>query len=349
MSNFFISTASISGATRSSVYSAQVELVARQKEIATGKKADVGLDMGYLSSELVTLQQSLGLTSAIRGSNELAEVRLSASQSALGDLHKQAGSFLDGLLTSLGSSPATSQVERQARTLLTTFSSVLNVEVSGEHVFGGLNGNAPPLVDYFGASGSLVRSSVQSAFQTAFGVSSADPAVSGIEPADMASFIDGQLQSLFEEAAWSTGWSSASTQTPLARVSLTETQEVGASANEAPFRQLAMALVMVSDLGGTNLKETTRAVLLNRAVDLISRSAPGIASVRSRLGLAQERVASANERLDLQVDLLTKRRSQIEDVDQYSSAVKLNDLMQRLEASYATTARMQRLNLLDYL
>jgi flagellar hook-associated protein 3 FlgL len=349
MSNFFISTGSLSGATRASVYSAQVELVARQKEIATGKKADVGLDMGYRSSELVALQQTLELSSAIRSSNEIAAVRLNASQAALGDLEKQAGNLLEGLLTAQGSSLAISQVEGQARKLLATFSAVLNVEASGEHVFGGLNGGEPPLRNYFAETGSTARSLVQSGFQTAFGVSSTDPSAAGIEPDEMAAFIDGQFKALFEEPAWSAYWSSASAETPVARVSYSETQEVGASASETPFRQFAMALVMVGDLGGTQLKETTRAFILEKAVDLVGRAIPGIVSVGSRLGLSQERIATANERLDFQADLLTRRRSQIEDVDQYSTAVRLNDLMQRLEASYATTARIQRLSLLDYL
>lgn len=349
MSNFFISTSALTGATRAAVHTAQVELVAKQKEIATGKLADVGLEIGYRSSELVGLRNALELTTAIKGSNEIAATRLKASQAALGDMDKLAGELLNGLLAAATSSPATSPLEAQARSLLRSYTSVLNVEVAGDHVFGGLNVDTPPLSDYFEPGGSAARSKLQSAFQSAFGVSSTDPAVSSIEPDEIASFIDGQLRAMFEDPAWSANWSKASADTPVTRVSFGETQEVGASANEAPFRQLAMALVMISDLGGTNLKETTRDVVIAKATELAGSAVPGIASVRSRLGLSQERVSAANERLSLQADLITKRRSEIEDVDPYSTAVKLNELKQRLEASYATTAQIQRLSLLDYL
>lgn len=349
MSNFFISTSAMSNATRAAVRTVQHDLVNIQKEVATGKKADVGLEIGQRSSELVVLQQTLEITTAIRGGNNIAGTRLEASQAALGDIDKLAGEFLNGLLSSSNSSKATSQVEAQARTLLQSFTSSLNVEVAGQHIFGGLNTDTSPLSNYFAEGGSAARSTLQSAFQSAFGVSSSDPAVREIEPDAMVSFIDGPLQAMFEDPAWSASWSNASLNPPVARIAFAETQEVGASASETPFRQLAMALAMVSDLGGTNLKETTRTTIIAKATELVGSAIPGIASVRSRLGLSQERVTAANERLSLQVDLLTKRKSQIEDADQYTTAANLNALMQRLEASYATTARIQSLSLLDYL
>jgi flagellar hook-associated protein 3 FlgL len=349
MSNFFISTAALSGAARAGILAAQDDLAATQKEIATGRKADVGLEIGHRSSDLVALRQTLDLSAAIRGSNAIVATRLNASQAALGDIDTLATDFLSGLLSARSSSPAVTQVEAQAAKLLRAFTSAVNVEVAGEHVFGGLNGKAPPLSDYYAAGGSSPRATQQTAFETEFGFSSSDPAVAGIEPADMEAFIDGPFQALFDDAAWSANWSSASAETPVARVAFSETQDVGASANEAPFRQLAMALVMVSDLGGTHLNENTRAVVLGKATDLVASAIPGISSVRSRLGLAEQRIATANERLTLQADLLTNQRSEIEAADPYTTAVKLNELMQRLEASYAATMQIQRFSLLDYL
>lgn len=349
MSNFFISTAALSGAARAGILAAQDDLAATQKEIATGKKADIGLEIGHRSSELVVLRQTLDLSAAIRGSNAIAATRLSASQIALGDVDKLASDFLSGLLSAQSSSPNVSQVEAQARSLLRAFTSAVNVEVAGEHVFGGLNGDVPPLGDYYAEGGSSARTALQSAFATEFGFSSSDPAVAGIEPAAMEAFIEGQVRTLFEDDAWSANWSSASAETPVARVAFSETQEVGASANEAPFRQLAMALVMVSDLGGTALNANTRAVVLGKATELVSSAIPSVSSVRSRLGLSQERIATANERLSLQADIVTNRRTEIEAADPYATAVKLNELMQRLEASYAATMQIQRLSLLDYL
>jgi len=349
MSNFSISSAAMSGAARVAAMSAQRELAVAQTEIATGKKWDVGLQLGPRSSELLVLRQTLDLSAAIRSGNEIASTRLSASQAALTDIDALAGNFLNGLLAARTATPATSQLEAQARTLLNAFTAAVNVDVGGEYLFGGLNSNAPPLADYFAEGGSPARTSLQSAFQSAFGITSSDAGVNGIEPAAMATFINAQVEFHLEDDTWSTYWSRASQATPILRVSLSEMQEGGASAYEVPFRQLAMALTIASDLGGTQLTEPTRAVAVGKAIELVGDAISGLTSIRSRLGLSQERITVANERLSLQADLIRTRRSEIEDVDQYATALKLNDLMRRLEASYATTVQIQRLSILDYL
>lgn len=349
MSNFFISTGSMSSAARASALQGQEQLVRKQKEIATGKIADVGLVIGHRSRELVGLRQALDWSRAISGTNAIVATKLEATQTGLADIEKIANGFLEGLLAARASSTSNSPVEAQAGTSLTALLSRLNSEVGGEYVFGGGNVSQPPLVDYFSKHGSPARTAVQRAFHTHFSIASSDPAVSEIDGSSMRAFLDTELPAEFSDAAWSSGWSKSSDDNPIARIGWSEMQEVGANANEAPFRQLAMALVMVSDLGGKSLNADARAAVLEKATELVGSSLTSIVSTQSRVGLSQERIASANEQLSLQIDIVSKRVSQIEDVDPYATATELNELMSRLEASYATTARIQRLSLLDYL
>ena len=349
MSNFFISTGAVSSAVRASILTDQKQLVRTQKEIATGRIADVGLEIGHRSREMVALRQTLTWSQSIVGTNSIVATRLETSQAGMADIEKISNAFLEGLLGARGTSPGLSQVEAQASSLLTAFLSRLNVEVAGTYVFGGTNSSQPPMASYFSTSGSAARSSMQQAFQAHFGMPSDDPAVATIGPAAMSAFLDGDFAGEFTDAAWSSRWSAASGENVIGRISLTEMQEIGANANEEPFRQLAKAFVLVGDLGGKALQQQTRAVALEKATELVGSALTGLASMRSRVGISQERTSSAGERLSLQIDIATRRLADIEGVDPYASAIELNELMTRLEASYATTARLQRLSLLDYL
>lgn len=348
MSNFFISTGSMSGAARSSIAGAQAELVRRQKEIASGKIADAGLELGYGTRETTALRQALSWSEAIQGTNALQAARLDVSQSRLAEMETVANSFVSGLLAARGSSE-TAPILTQSATAMKSLVDGLNSELAGEYVFGGMASDEPPLHDYFQAGGSPGRSAVQQAFQAEFGIPAGDPAANSIDPAAMAAFLDNAFAGQFTDPAWTSTWSRAASENPTIRIALGEQHEVGANANEAPFRLLAQAYVMVGDLGVGSLNQQTRDVVLAKATELAGAAMSGLVGVRSRLGIAQERIATATERLSAQGDIVSQRLAKVENVDPYAAATELNELLTRLEASYATTARIQRLSLLDYL
>lgn len=348
MSNFFISTGALTGSLRAAVITGQRELASLQKEIASGKKDDVGVELGQGSSELVSSRQFLALNAAIKGSNEVASSRLQASQLALETVGKLGNELLSGALTAGTSKSAAAQITDQARVLLRSFTSTANTDVGGVYVFGGLNDDGPPLADYFG-SGSAARSAFQAAFEGAFGITPGDESVNGIDPSEIAAFIQNQMGDLFDGAGWARDWSSASAEVPSVRVGLGEVQETGASAAEAPFRQLAKALVLVGELGDKNFNEQTRSVIMEKATEMAGAAIAGFVAIRSRLGQVEERIDSANERLSLQSNFISKRISALEDADPFTASTELNGLMQRMEASYAATVRIRQLSVLDYL
>ena len=70
---------------------------------------------------------------------------------------------------------------------------------------------------------------------------------------------------------------------------------------------------------------------------------------QSRLGTAQERVKSANDRMSIQIDIMTNHISLLEGVDPYEASTRVSALMTQVETAYAMTARIQNLSLLKYL
>ena len=349
MSNFFMSTASLTLAARVSVRAIQEQLGRKQIEVASGKIADIGLQLGHRAGEVVTYRQTLAAATGQQSANTITALRLQSSQNALADIGRIANGFLDAILAARGSAIANDQLDAQARTAMTALADRLNSNAGGEFLFAGINSGEAPVVDYFAADGNTARVSLLQAFQSRFGFPPTDPSVAAITPEDMSNFISNELASQFSDAAWSANWSKATRETPTAMIGPSEKQEVGVSANEPPFRRLAQALAMVVDLGGSSLKDATRAVVLQKATDLAGSAQAGIPSGAARLGLAQQRIQQADSQLALKVGIVTQQLSALEDADPYTTATDLNELMRRLEASYATTARIRNLSILEYL
>ena len=302
MSNFFISTASMTRAAQASVRSTQEQLARKQIEVASGKIADVGLQLGHRASQVVASRQALAAIAAQQGANALTASRLQSSQSALTDIGQIANGFLDAVLAARGSAIADDQLGAQARTAMTVLADRLNSSAGGEFLFAGINSGEAPVVDYFAADGNPARASLLQAFQSKFGVSPTDPSVADITPEDMSDFISNELTSQFSDAAWSANWSKATSETPTAMLGPSEKQEVGVSANEPPFRRLAQALAMVVDLGGTLLKDATRAVVLQKATDLAGSAQAGIPA-----GAARVRPRAATDRAGRRATLAESR------------------------------------------
>ncbi len=68
-----------------------------------------------------------------------------------------------------------------------------------------------------------------------------------------------------------------------------------------------------------------------------------------KLGNVQEQVKLASERLKVQTDILNRRINDLENVNLEETSVRLNTALTQLETTYAVTARMQGLSILNYL
>ena len=81
----------------------------------------------------------------------------------------------------------------------------------------------------------------------------------------------------------------------------------------------------------------------------MAESVAGMGNEQSKIGVLEERIEDANNRMDFQKDLLNGQLSGITDVDAYEAALRLNQLSSSLEASYTATARIQSLSLLNFI
>jgi flagellar hook-associated protein 3 FlgL len=165
----------------------------------------------------------------------------------------------------------------------------------------------------------------------------------------MQTFLDGAFADLFDDAPWAANWSSAADQNLRSRISTQELVETSMNANDPGVRKLASVYTMLADLGVENLNDQAFQTVVDTAIRVVGEGIQDMAKLQANLGIVQERVEVANERMSLQIDIITTHIGTLESVDPYEASTRLSTLMTQIETSYALTARIQRLSLLNYL
>ncbi|WP_192252533.1 flagellar hook-associated family protein [Mesorhizobium silamurunense] len=343
-----VSSAAISNALRYQQMRMQAELVKATTESQSGRVADVGLALGGRTTQAVTFQRDLDRLNGIVDSNSLVAARLTSTQDSLGQLSDVAQDLLTALTSAVSGDSSTSITQTAAATALQQMTGILNTSVNGEYLFAGTNTDVKP-IDDFSAAGSPAKAAFDAAFSSYFGFTQSDPAAANITAAQMDDFITTAVESQFLGSGWQANWSNATDDQITSRISLSETTQTSVSANEQGIRKLAMAAAMVSTLFAGNISQQGQNTIVSRAQKLVGEAIGGIVQVQSEAGLAQKRVSDASDRMKTQVDLFEKHIIDLEGVDPSEAATRVADLTQHIETSFALTARLQQLSLLNYL
>lgn len=345
----YTSTKALNEGNRLNVLRLQQQLLQAQQEVSTGRHYDVGQTLGSRTADTVSLRQQYARYTTLIDTNSVVETRLNSSQAVLADTLTVANQFVASMLVARDADGGAAVARQKAEASLVSLTDGLNTTVGGEYLFGGTNNSTRPVADYFSTPTSAARTAVNTAFTTAFGTTQSDPANGNITPSALQTFLDTAFSAMFDPTDWSANWSSASNRNTVSRISLTEEVVSSANANESPFRKLAEAYTMVADLGAENLSEATFATLTDTAVRLASEAIQELTVVQGRLGSSAERVAQSNERMTAQRNILNTQIDNLERVDPFEASTRVTTLFTQLQTSYALTARVQQLTILNYL
>lgn len=337
----------MSQSLRSHLSRMQNDLLKSQTEISTNRVYDRGLTLGSRTGQTISFTRDIARLEGITDSNGLVTGRLSATQNSLGQLHGVAKDFLSALTTAFSDSSVIGTAQAQATAALQSIDSIMNTAFNGEYLFSGINTDTRPIADFLDPA-SANRVAFDTAFTAHFGFAQTDPAASGISAGAMDTFLDTIVEPQFLGAGWS-NWSSATDQVIVSRIALNETVETSVSANDEPFRKLAMAAAISNDLLKGPLNSGAQNALLERAVALVSEAMAGIAGIQSDTGILENRVTAASERIALQVNVFTKNVQNLEGIDQYEVSTRISQLLSQIEVSYTLTARIQQLSLTRFL
>jgi flagellar hook-associated protein 3 FlgL len=340
---------SITEASQLSLRRMQAKLADGQKEVATSRHADVGLELGYKFSTTLSLRNDYDRTKSVMDTNASTKARLDISQNALDAITKNAQDFIGNLLGARDTITGPGVLATQGVTGLKSLIDTLNTSIGGVNVFSGIQVDQNPMKQYFDQPPPASKQAVDSAFSAAFGMSQSDPNVSTISASQMQNFLDTSFDGLFQDPNWQANWSSASSTDVQTRISKTEIIQTSVNANDPAFRKLVSAYAMIADLGTAKLSQGAYQAVVDKATKLVGDAVQGLSNMQSTLGVAQERVTKADQRMSIQIDVMQKQITGLEGVDPYEASTHVSALLTQIETSYALTARVQKLSLLNYL
>jgi flagellar hook-associated protein 3 FlgL len=327
----------------------QQQLVDAQKEIATGRHADVGKTLGATTGVSVSMRQDMDQITSIQGSNNLALNRLTASQSALDTVAKSTSTFLSALISGQTASTSQDTLVQAAKAGMQTLQDQMNASLDGQYLFAGINSDVKPMEDFFDDPPSAGKQALESAFQAKFGMSTSDPATVNISASDMQDFLNNEFADLFSPTGWSASWSSASDKAVSSRIGRSEVINTSVTANDQNVRMLTEAYAMISGMGLNQLNAGAQQVIISQARGIIANATGGLTQVQSALGVTQQRITDANEQIDTQIGFLNKAINNLETVDPAAVTTQLSQISTALQAAYSLTNQINKLSILDYI
>jgi flagellar hook-associated protein 3 FlgL len=346
---YLTSTLSMSTFLRRSLMEAQTELARGQKELSTGRHADLGASLGLRVGHDWALGGARENIQAILLTNKLVDARLDATQTALSSIAADAQALRASLISAQNDGGAPEAIETQAKTALATFIATLNGSDGNSFIFAGINSDVAPIADYFANPPAANKTALDTAFMTAFGMTQSSAAVSTITPAQMQTFLSGAMAGLFSPAGWSADWSSAANQPLQSQISMSTTIDASVTANDPALQKLAMAYTTVSDLGMSKMNSSTYQTLLQAATQTVDQAISGLINMQAQVGVMQSNVSSATRTMWIQSAMLDYQISSLESVDSTEAATRVNGLMTQIETAYALTAKITQLSLTKYL
>jgi flagellar hook-associated protein 3 FlgL len=345
-----VATRTITAAPRDSISQLQRELITRQRELASGKIDDLGLARGGSIRRNLELERTLIDISSFKDVNAITGARLAGTQNALKSIMAGADAMATALITARDAPSSGTILEEKGMAAASDLARALNTEVAGIFVFGGENGSAPPVADLTAPGpGAAAKAATEAAFTTFFGFAPDDPSAAAITDSQIKAFYDGPLSALFDASGWKANWSVAGDAALTTGIAPNQFTEAGSSANRSGFNDLMKAYSAAGLFGGISLNAGARGALADSARDTIISVRADIAAVQSQTGFSEERLTRANQSLE-DMELITARaKGGIENADPFETATRINAIITGIEASYALTARLQKLSLTQYL
>jgi flagellar hook-associated protein 3 FlgL len=345
----FVSTNYLANSLVSPVMQAQSQLTSAMTEESTGEYANLGLQLGDESGYELSLKEQVGQLQTLTTGNSVVSTSLSTAQSALSAIQTTAQTTLNDLVawTPVGDSGPSLQSMGQSG--LQALISGANTTSGDQYVFGGINSAAEPMADYYSTPTSAAKTAVDTAFQTTFGVLPSDPAAANISASDMQSFLSGPFAALFQSASWTADWSSASSVNTSAEIAPGQTVTTSTNANQPGFQELAQAYTMLSEFGGSALSSDAQQAVATAASSLVSQGMNSTINTQAELGASQSAVTSANNSMSSQLTIVQNQIGNLDNVNATQTATQISSLTNQIQMAYELTARLQQLNLAQYL
>lgn len=347
MKTSFVSTSTIAQSLRYQTMRLQTELLKGETELSSGILADKGVVLGARTGNTVSFTRDIDRLETMKTANSLAATRLSTTQTSMDQMIATGDAFFKTLMAAQNGDASPALALSDAKSAFSAIHDIMNMSVNGDYIFGGVNTDIKPLPDFSNPS-DPARQAFDAAFALQFGFSQNDPQAANITGAQMQAFLDGPATDLFLGAGWAT-LTSASDQPIITRITTGETAQTSVTAHDMGMRHLIMGSVITMGLLGSNVSAAGVKATLDQASSLVGSAVSQIAGTQAEMGTVQQKISRANERTEMQISLFTKALNALQGIDPYEASTRVTNLMTQIETSYALTARLSQLSLLNYL
>ena len=205
----------------------QAALSKAQVELSTQRHSDMLQQLAGQTGRNVVWHAELNSVDDSIVASGLHKTRAEVTQTSLSAASKLASDFLADLIHARGAEGGQKIIQAQAKNMRDMLRDTLNVEVDGFFLFAGRNQTSIPVLEFTGGPG---ETQFDAAFQAEFGISKTDPAVKNITSAQLVTFLNGNMASLFQPATWESTLSDASSQNVRAYVSKSQNLDILANA-----------------------------------------------------------------------------------------------------------------------
>ncbi len=352
-----ISTLQFNQMNRDLISRTTVSLQQAAKEVVTGRRADVYIDLGPQAAGTLTLRTREEETQAYMKSNSLLQGRLQVQLDSVDAIRGQVTDVLEPVLANASLPLAGADtIQLQARTALEITISQLNVSFGGEALFGGTESGATPLIPYAEVNPDT-------------GLSPEDVVNSIITgpPATLADItqIMADLDAVFSSASANPNEDFESTfyrGTPeldgsgvpnsriSARIEPGLELDYGLQANDEPFREVIKGLAMLAAFDVTEIADRDVYVAwMEEVTKVLGDASLEVLNISAEIGFRQQTVETAQRRLEAVSNVNVTQLAALEEVDPYEAATRMTALETQLRATYEVTAQLNSLSLLNYL
>jgi len=341
-----VSTLATNLTSQESLTSTQTKLNEAQNELSTGRYDDVGLTLGGNVARNLNWRVTLSDTTNYLDTNNQALSRADALQSTLEAAKSTASNFLNTLAGARNAQNGQTLAAQGSAYAIDAITGAVNVTYAGQYLLGGQNTATPPLNTY---QGGAAQSAFNSAFQSYFGFSKTDPAAQNITSSQMTSFLQGPYESLFQSGSWNGNWSNATSENLQTNIDNGQKVDLSANVNETPIKDLMKGMVAVQDAGIGQLNASAFQTVIDYSIGKIGNAIQGLGETESRVGEAQQVVSQTNAKLSSMKTVIEGEIQSTEGVNSAEAAVRVNSLMNQMEANYAVTGKLAKLSLLTYI
>lgn len=304
-------------------------------ELTTGLAFNTSRHLGGDMSQLAIIEHDLRLSETMRQTNAEAILRSGAKQSALGLIDQHLDVTFEALATvglnegALAGNTASATAGHAFRSIV----DALNTQAGHQSLFAGSATDHPALIDA----------------DTMF--ADLRTALTGLSTL---TDVDVTLENWFDNptGAFATlAYTGDGGDPPAFQLSADTFVSDGIRADDDRLRTAlkAVAKAALAYDPSIGLSDDLARAMTQSAVDAVFVAKDGLIEMRAELGAIEERIEAATVENSARKTALDVARNQLLGVDSYDAASRLEATQFQLESLYATTARLSRLSLLEYL